>query len=457
MKFSTFLKTSFTLLLFNICNNAFAELEYSPYYTVTITPETKWVDVRGKVYALDITNIYDGVWGCRINNGWGFYSIDGTKIYDYIWTAAESQNPEFHNGVVPAFKKDDDYNTRCIYLLHKDGKVKKLDRKYSACTNFCDGVALAKINYNTYVFIDPEGNEVYPGVTSWPETNSFYSNQVQSISDGMRAYYDPKPGKWGFLDDKGKIAVEPKFMFVRNFNDGRALVSEGNGNVYFIDKTGKKAFEPQWDYMDNAMSNISDYNSGYCTVWQDGYTIYYDTEGNEVKAIKFGKNFVDGYAWFVPMKGKDDRENFYIPMDSKFQTMEKAYHTPTDAFTGFVNGYMRTQGRMVKPDGKIQIYGAMGIIPNYNMSPLIFYDLNNFNEDGYMDVSLKIGDNRYNGFINTKGEMVVVYEWDKREVKEVTSRYLRPGVSGPAKLKEDYVVSTIPIKVCSQTPLGPIE
>ena len=438
--------------------SAYAQLEYSPYYTVTITPETKWVNTRGEVRGTGITNICDGVWGCEINNGWGFYSVDGTKIFDYIWKPAESEYPEFHDGVVPAFKKDDDYNTRCVYLLYKDGSVKKLDKKYSACTNFCDGVALAKINYNTYVFIDPQGKEVYPGVTAFPMTNSFFSNQVQSLCDGRRAFYDDKPGKWGFLDENGKIVVEPKYTFVRNFNDGRALVAEGYGNAYFIDKAGKKAFEPQWD-LDISMSDISDYNSGYCTVWQDGYAIYYDTSGNEVKAIKFGKRFVDGYAWFIPMKGKDDHENYYIPMDSQFQPVENAYHVPTDAYNGFVNGYMEANnGRIVRPDGGIQIYGAVGIIPNYNLDPLILYDyLGKFNKYGYCRATLKIGAHRYTGFINTKGEMVVVYEWDKREVTEVTTRFLKPGIEGPAKLKEDYEVATIPIQVCSQTPLGPKE
>lgn len=54
-----------------------------------------------------------------------------------------------------------------------------------------------------------------------------------------------KNGKKGFIDNKGKIVIEPKYdLVVTPFRDGLALV-KSNGQYIYIDKTGKVIWAPR--------------------------------------------------------------------------------------------------------------------------------------------------------------------------------------------------------------------
>ena len=52
-------------------------------------------------------------------------------------------------------------------------------------------------------------------------------------------------GKWGYIDDKGRIVIEPAYEVVHCFGEGLAAVRL-NGKYGFIDKTGKVVIPPQF-------------------------------------------------------------------------------------------------------------------------------------------------------------------------------------------------------------------
>ena len=53
--------------------------------------------------------------------------------------------------------------------------------------------------------------------------------------------------KWGFIDTKGKVAIEPQFGYVRVFKEDKAAFKDSNNKWGFIDTEGKVAIEPQFE------------------------------------------------------------------------------------------------------------------------------------------------------------------------------------------------------------------
>src|SRR5579862_394911 len=51
-------------------------------------------------------------------------------------------------------------------------------------------------------------------------------------------------GKWGYIDEKGKIVIEPTFESAANFTEGLAAV-KANGKYGYIDRTGKFVIQPE--------------------------------------------------------------------------------------------------------------------------------------------------------------------------------------------------------------------
>lgn len=77
-----------------------------------------------------------------------------------------------------------------------------------------------------------------------------------------------KDGKWGYINNQGKIVIEPQFDAARDFHDGLALVSKydksGNTNPQtmedkdgYIDETGKFVIQPQFVSQKNIFNNSS--------------------------------------------------------------------------------------------------------------------------------------------------------------------------------------------------------
>jgi hypothetical protein len=45
-------------------------------------------------------------------------------------------------------------------------------------------------------------------------------------------------GLWGYIDEKGRIIIKPRFAVAGDFSEGRAAVRNENGWFYNIDETG---------------------------------------------------------------------------------------------------------------------------------------------------------------------------------------------------------------------------
>ena len=58
-----------------------------------------------------------------------------------------------------------------------------------------------------------------------------------NFSEGLASF---RAGpKWGFLNKRGEVVIEPVFETAVSFSDGLAIVELGGGEWGYIDKKGK--------------------------------------------------------------------------------------------------------------------------------------------------------------------------------------------------------------------------
>ena len=57
-------------------------------------------------------------------------------------------------------------------------------------------------------------------------------------SEGLAIVVDSN-GKYGFIDEDGKVVVPCKWELASDFSEGQATVTDANGKWCTIDKTGK--------------------------------------------------------------------------------------------------------------------------------------------------------------------------------------------------------------------------
>ena len=88
-------------------------------------------------------------------------------------------------------------------------------------------------------------------------------------------------GLCGAVNREGSIAVAPKFDFVDEFHENRALVRLG-GLYGFVDLNGKIVVEPQY-------ALAGRYRNGYAEVDIDGKSALIDREGRQVLEPRFAR------------------------------------------------------------------------------------------------------------------------------------------------------------------------
>lgn len=99
--------------------------------------------------------------------------------------------------------------------------------KWDYAGNFTEGLAAVANNLNKWGFIDKTGEVVIS--CQWREALDF-SEGLAPVRNG---------GKWGFIDKTGSIVIPCDWKDVTPFSGGKAMVSDTNGKIWFIEKTGR--------------------------------------------------------------------------------------------------------------------------------------------------------------------------------------------------------------------------
>ena len=125
-------------------------------------------------------------------------------------------------------------------------------------------------------------------------------NYAQSTSAIPQLRPIQQNGKWGYIDNAGKVVVKPQFAWAEEFSEGLAAFENEDGKHGYIDETGKIVIEPKFD-------NWTEFSEGLAAVSVDFEWGYIDKTGKWAIPPQFavGRPFSDGLALVgVALSGK---------------------------------------------------------------------------------------------------------------------------------------------------------
>lgn len=236
------------------------------------------IDKMGKViipfeYNYSVFQYSDGIL-CCCNNAedlWCYFDRDGKKLFE----THEGGPSQFSNGFACKYiSKEDQY-----HFIDKEGKPAFGDKKWVWAENFSDGMALV-FDGNGWGFINTKGELVIPC-----QYQSRAEENPESFHDGMAlVVVDPASERQSFIDKTGKRAFEKEFNTAFSFSEGLASVYDNEEDCWgYIDKTGKLVIK-----LDQGVSGRS-FSEGLAMIHHWGTPIgYIDKTGKLV--IKFEEN-----------------------------------------------------------------------------------------------------------------------------------------------------------------------
>jgi hypothetical protein len=203
--------------------------------------------------------------------------------------------------------------------------------------------------------------------------------------------------KWGYIDGKGKIVIEPRFDEAHKFSEGLALVTT-KLKAGFIDSTGKFVIEPKYTF-------AFDFSEGLAAVGisMDDERGYIDRKGNIVikPAFSWAGPFKDGLAQvLVRREGTANLSVLgYIDKTGKFKIQPRF-----DSAEAFSEGLAVFTENAKNPEFSSQAYFNKKSFMNEDGNGVTpFFD----NAEDFSEglAAVKVGDKW--GFIDTAGNIVI--------------------------------------------------
>lgn len=257
---------------------------------------------------------------------------DGHPLTEYFNSITEHENGSYF-----VAHSNTEAGSRHIFF-DKEGKIINT-LEQAVIENFDNGVALMHkgSKRNVQGYINYKGEIL--GDIEW----GYYSDPKYSRLTKVEGTKGTELGKYGFIDETGKIVIPCEFSLAYAFYDGLAFVGKGE-EYFFIDETGKKVFDatpgyghfsenlvvfkenskagvknkqgttvipPSYDY-------ISDFKDGIAKVSKKTFgkstSFYIDRQGNKVKveSLPHGMNYIK----------KFNKIKFYNKFTDTYDSME---------------------------------------------------------------------------------------------------------------------------------------
>lgn len=241
----------------------------------------------------------------------------------------------------------------------------------------------------------------------------------RSLSKGPRDLFPVKQNdKWGYIDNTGKIVIEPQFKSADKFSEGLAVVEVGHRTYGYIDDSGKFVLRPQ--YRDQA----GKFSEGLAFVaigeGVERKAVYIDKTGKTIidANLTGGLDFHDGLALvaiagdestkFKDKIGYIDKSGKYV-INLQFESIQ-AYDfsgglavIEVGGKTGYRVGYIDKTGNLVVGPQFDQVLVREGISLGKNAEFASF-------SEGLAAVCQ--GEPRKCGFIDKSGKVVIALQFD---------------------------------------------
>lgn len=285
-------------------------------------------------------------------------------------------------------------------------------------------------------YIDQDGK-----VAINPQFKSAYT-----FREGL-ALFENTEGKYGYIDEKGNIVINAVYKNAGAFNEGLAAVVKENQRIEFIDRSGKTALT-----LGAEIETATGFKEGRARVQISGKPAYINKEGKVViNASQFSESytFSDGLA-LVSQVVKDEEKYGFIDKDGKV-AITPQFEGAGPFYDGMAMIRMDKKYGFINKEGKIvitpqfesarefseglcpvqqgELWGFVDEAGKFVINPQYKWT-HGFNKAGLCPVKATTNDKW--GFIDKKGKMVI-----EPQFESVTNFYDDVAVVG---LNEKYGV-----------------
>lgn len=217
--------------------------------------------------------------------------------------------------------------------LSSDGKI-TIPIIYDRITDFKSGYAFAELRGKFYV-LDKEASEFPVNVTDIIE--------IKHFSEGM-GLFQVKGGKWGFVNEKGMVVIEPQFKGTGYFSAGLAWARAKNKDIGYINKNGEWVIDPQfkgaWDF---------DSISGMAKVRLGNHKRYVDTKGNIYDFENINSRLLYGFSEGLAVAVKGDKYGY---IDNTGQWVIQPHYSDARSFrNGFAAANSKNRWGIIDKEG----------------------------------------------------------------------------------------------------------
>ena len=171
------------------------------------------------------------------------------------------------------------------------------------------------------------------------------AERIFAESEGLRAIM--KDGKYGFIDDAGRLRIANRYEEVKPFRDGRAAIRI-RGRWGFIDRQEKLVVQPVYDQVEN-------FHNGRAIVKRDGLSGLIDANGRILLPVRYDAITVNTFNRFMLRQGQAHG----IADESGRIIINPRYDEVTDPGNGYI---------IVSRDGK---FGAL-TLKGVSTIPMIY-------------------------------------------------------------------------------------
>lgn len=284
------------------------------------------------------------------------------------------------------FSGTDSKNTYRYGYLDRSGD-EVIPLTYLSASDFQNGRAVVQLKENEFALIDPRGKI----------TEKYLHPFVGHYGEGLLAFQQEKEGFYGYMNEKGKVVIPPKFKNVQAFHDGVAIVNDSKDYLYYyglINKKGEYIFKPEYhdihllgenrlavgqainkekpylgltyaiaDYHGQFLTefiydHVLPFDKGYASVATNEETFFIDKNGKKAHHLPVikgsGSMFLEGSVikavvnmrtYYLDKLGHIIWEqNRIIPLTNKIKLIEHLYQPNKD----YIIYYPKLQGMMTK-------------------------------------------------------------------------------------------------------------
>lgn len=324
------------LILFSSCKIK-SDDKFS-YNLIPVKTDEKWgyIDQEGK-YVInpqfkDAALFSDGLALVQTDDSkYGYISDDGKFVINPSYKYATS----FSEGM--AIVTSENGFPTCI---DKKGDVKFVIKDATMVGSSVNGLLPVKIK-DKWGFINNEGKIIVN-----PQFDDINKPTEGLTPTGIKVNENSNDLKWGFIDNEGKIVITPQFANAESFKEGKSLVYDGKKYGY-IDQKGLYVINPQFE-------EAKSFSEDLAAVKQGESWGFIDKSGKFVINPQFEEvsNFSNGLAAVKSGKeswGYIDKEGKFT-INPQFSAASKFYGKFATVSSGDKIGLIDQQGKyLVNP------------------------------------------------------------------------------------------------------------